>query len=47
MKKVIVLLSMIFLLTGCQAVMIDEQSVDTIIDTVLNTQNKLYNNVFD
>ncbi len=47
MKKVIVLLSMIFLLTGCQAVMIDEQSVDTIIDTVLNTQNKLYNNVFE
>lgn len=47
MKKVIVLLSMIVLFTGCNVIKIDDQNVDTIIDTVLKEKNERYNTVFE
>lgn len=47
MKRIIVLLSMIFLLTGCTIAKVDNQNIDTIIDTVLKKENKLYNTVFE
>ncbi len=47
MKKIIVLLSVILLLTGCSITKIDDQSIDKIVDTVLEEDNHLYNTVFD
>lgn len=47
MKKIIVLLSMIILLSGCSIIKIDNQSIDVIIDTVLRSDNELCNTVFE
>lgn len=47
MKKIIVLLSMVVLLSGCSMVRIDDQNIDAIISTVLKEENKLYNTVFE
>lgn len=47
MKKILVLLSLILFITGCNIIKIDDESVDTIIDTVLKKENKLYNEVFE
>lgn len=45
MKKVILLLACIFLITGCTAVRIDTDSIDNTINVILSKENKLYNRV--
>lgn len=47
MKRLIVLLSMILLVTGCTLEKIDNQDMDEIIDTVLRNENTLCNTVFE
>lgn len=45
MKKVVLLLACIFLVTGCTAVRIDTDSIDNTINVVLSKENILYNRV--
>lgn len=45
MKKVILLLACIFLVTGCTAVRIDTDSIDNTINVILSKDNSLYNRV--
>lgn len=45
MKKVIILILCIFMLTGCTVVRIDTDNIDNTINVVLSKNNKLYNRV--
>ncbi len=45
MKKIIVLLLFVLLLSGCTVVRINTKSVDTTVDVVLSKNNTLYNRV--
>lgn len=45
MKKVILLLACIFLVTGCTMVRIDTDSIDNTINVILSKENTLYNRV--
>lgn len=45
MKKVLILLLSVFILTGCSAVRINTNSIDNIVDVVLSKNNILYNRV--
>ena len=45
MKKVIVILLLTLVLTGCSVVRIDTNSIDNIINVILSKNNKLYNQV--
>lgn len=45
MKKVILLLACIFLVTGCTAVRIDTDSIDNTINVILSKDNSLYNRI--
>lgn len=45
MKKSIILLCLLMLLSGCTVVRIDTNSIDNIIDVVLSKENKLYNQI--
>lgn len=45
MKKVILSLLLIILLTGCSVVRIDTNNIDNIVNVVLSKKNKLYNQV--
>lgn len=45
MKKVILLLACIFLMTGCTVVRINTNDIDNTINVVLSKENKLYNRV--
>ena len=45
MKKLIIMLLSVFLLTGCTAVRINTDKIDTIINVVLSKDNTLYNTI--
>ena len=45
MKKVILVLLLVVLLTGCSVVRIDTNNIDNIVNVVLSKKNKLYNQV--
>ena len=45
MKKIILILLFMMLLTGCSVVRIDTKSIDNIVNVVLSKNNKLYNQV--
>lgn len=45
MKKVILLLTCIFLVTGCTAVRIDTDHIDNTINVILSKENRLFNRV--
>jgi len=45
MKKIVVALMLIFLVTGCTVVRIDTKSIDNIINVILSKDNELYNTV--
>ena len=45
MKKLVLLLSLMLVLTGCTVVRIDTSNIDTIVDVVLSKNNTLYNTV--
>ena len=45
MKKVMLLLLLILLLTGCSVVRIDTSNIDNIVNVILSKENKLYNQV--
>lgn len=45
MKKLIISLMLIFLVTGCTVVRIDTDSIDNIINVILSKDNNLYNTV--
>lgn len=45
MKKVILVLLVVFLLSGCSVVRIDTNNIDNIVNVVLSKNNKLYNQV--
>ena len=45
MKKILIVLCVLLLTTGCTIVRIDTNSTDNIIDVVLSKENKLYNQV--
>lgn len=45
MKKIILVLLMIILLTGCSVVRIDTNNIDNIVNVVLSKKNRLYNQV--
>lgn len=45
MKKVILILLLTIVLTGCSVVRIDTSNIDTIVNVVLSKNNKLYNQV--
>ncbi len=45
MKKIILILSFILILTGCSAVRIDTKSIDNILNVILTKNNKLFNQV--
>ena len=45
MKKIILVLSLILVLTGCSAVRIDTSSIDNILSVILTKNNKLFNQV--
>ena len=45
MKKILIVLCVLLLTTGCTIVRIDTDSTDNIIDVVLSKENKLYNQV--
>lgn len=45
MKKLVILLCLITILTGCTIVRIDTSNIDTIVDVVLSKNNTLYNTV--
>lgn len=45
MKKIILIILMILLLTGCSVVRIDTNSIDNILNVILTKNNELYNQV--
>ncbi len=45
MKKVAILLCLLFLVTGCTVVRIDTSSIDNIVNVVLSKNNTLYNRI--
>ena len=45
MKKILLLIIMLFLITGCSVVRIDTKSLDTIVSVVLSKDNTLFNRV--
>lgn len=45
MKKIVSLLLLMFIFTGCTVVRIDTSDIDNIVDVVLSKDNKLYNHV--
>jgi len=45
MKRIILVLSLILVLTGCSAVRIDTSSIDNILSVILTKNNKLFNQV--
>lgn len=45
MKKGILILSLLLILTGCSAVRIDTKSIDNILNVILTKDNKLFNQV--
>lgn len=45
MKKIIILLLVVFMLTGCTIVRIDTDSIDNTINVILSKNNDLYNRV--
>lgn len=45
MKKIVSLLLLMFIMTGCTVVRIDTSEIDNIVDVVLSKDNKLYNHV--
>ena len=45
MKKIITILLIIFITTGCTVVRIDTKNIDTTINVVLSKNNKLYNRI--
>ena len=45
MKKLIIMFLSVFLLTGCTAVRINTDKIDTIINVVLSKDNTLYNTI--
>ena len=45
MKKILVVLMLLFLTTGCTVVRIDTDSIDNITNVVLSKNNKLYNRI--
>ena len=45
MKKIIISLLLIFLVTGCSIVRIDTVSIDNIVNVILSKDNTLYNTV--
>jgi ATP-dependent exoDNAse (exonuclease V) beta subunit len=45
MKKVILVLLLIILTTGCSVVRIDTSNIDNIVNVILTKDNKLYNQV--
>lgn len=45
MKKIIIALMLVFLVTGCTFVRIDTSSIDNIINVILSKDNDLYNTV--
>ena len=45
MKRLLIVLCVLLLTTGCTIVRIDTNSTDNIIDVVLSKENKLYNQV--
>ncbi len=45
MKKIIMILMLTLVLTGCSVVRIDTNSIDNIVSVVLSKKNKLYNQV--
>lgn len=45
MKKIILVLSLILVLTGCSLVRIDTNSIDNILSVILTKNNKLFNQV--
>lgn len=47
MKKIVVLLSIILLVTGCSVIRVDDQELKQVIDTILKEDNKLYNQAFE
>ena len=44
MKKIVIVL-LIFLVTGCTAVRIDTSSIDTITNVILSKDNNLFNRI--
>ena len=47
MKKILIVFFSIFLLTGCTFVNIEKDSIEDIINTVIEKDINLYNNVFE
>jgi hypothetical protein len=45
MKKVAILLCLLFLVTGCTVVRIDTSNIDNIVNVVLSKNNTLYNRI--
>lgn len=45
MKKIILMLLLVLVLTGCTVVRIDTSSIDNILNVILTKDNKLYNQV--
>lgn len=45
MKKIILVLSLVLVLTGCSAVRIDTSSIDNILNVILTKDNKLFNQI--
>lgn len=45
MKKIILFLTFLLVLTGCSAVRIDTKSIDNILNVILTKNNKLFNQV--
>lgn len=45
MKKVLVIMLLVVLLTGCTVVRIDTENIDNIVNVVLSKPNKLYNRI--
>jgi hypothetical protein len=45
MKKIILIISLILVLTGCSVVRIDTSNIDTILNVILTKDNKLYNQI--
>lgn len=45
MKKIILILLLVIILTGCSAVRIDTSNIDNIVNVVLSKKNRLYNQV--
>ena len=45
MKKIIVLIGILFMITGCTIVRIDTDDIDNTINIILSKENKLYNQI--